>query len=504
MSRSFVSGFLYVLTSKFGTLILSVLITPIIIRLLGSENYGNYAFVLSVITVLSLITSPGVSTGLRKYIAENRDYSNWESLVFAFYFRVGIVLVTIASVSTIFLLYTGLVDPLIGSDVILYLYLGVVILIVRQLFSINKNALRGLNREKYSDPLLILRKAMFGGVSVALIYVGWGVWGVLVGEILAVLLASIIAIFFLRRDLDLSYVAKLTPSNFPRRDLLSYNFSNMLFMAMLGSLYQFDILLMNPLAGSEQTGYYKGALVIAEFLWFVPLAVQTMLVHSTSELWLNGKTEKISSIASKVTRYTILFTSLLAIGLISLVDDFVPLYLGQDFSNSIKPLLLLIPGAIGLAAARPILSIGQAKGNMRLLILATGFATFLNISLNIYLIPRYGMNGAAIATSISYGSMFFFHLFSAHRLGFYPLKDLRLSRILGTVILTAVPLLLLSNLIDSTVASLVFIPPIGFCIYSFSAIKLNAISIDEINRILDGCPDPLRRYGRIFLQKLES
>ncbi|MFC7008853.1 lipid II flippase MurJ [Halalkalicoccus salilacus] len=186
-----------------------------------------------------------------------------------------------------------------------------------------------------------------------------------------------------------------------------------------------------------QVGYYKAALVLAEFLWLAPKAVQSVMIQSASELWHRDRIDRITNLASKATRYTLLLTTLLAIGIAVLSAEFVPRYYGSEFEPTIAPLLLLLPGTVGFAVARPILSVSHARGDMRIMILATGAAATMNLLLNVALIPRFGIEGAAIATSLGYISLPLFHLWGAKRIGYNPLGDVRPVAVAITTVGTA-------------------------------------------------------------------
>jgi len=51
----------------------------------------------------------------------------------------------------------------------------------------------------------------------------------------------------------------------------------------------------------------------------------------------------------------------MAVGLAALADIAVPIYFGAEAEPAITPLLLLLPGALGFAIARPILAVSQGK-----------------------------------------------------------------------------------------------------------------------------------------------
>jgi O-antigen/teichoic acid export membrane protein len=497
-----VRGFVAILGSKAGSLFLGVVITPLIVRFLGSRLYGDYAFLLSVLGVTMILTNAGIFDGTRKYIAENNKNPTWVRQVFGFYFRVAIFLALIAAMVVAVFSWLGLAERFLGTGFTTYFYLLGFLIIARQANSVGRGGLMGLGLENRSEPLMVFRKIVFGLSVLSLLYLGYEVRGVLISHLLATGTTAAIAYVFFFRQVDIRSVLTRVPDDFPRKRLLLFNGLSIVLILLTASLYHVDILFLRLIAGDQATGYYRGALVIAEFLWFVPNALQTVLLHSSSELWSEEQSEQITKLSSRTTRYNLSLVLLLAIGLAALAGDFLPLYFGPEFEASVRPLLLLLPGTIGFALARPIFAIGQGKGDLRILILATGSAAVVNLVLNVLLIPTYGVIGAAIATSAGYGLMAVLHILAARRIGFDPVQDLRLVRI-GTVGIIAGAIIFgAAALIDSSILSLVIVPPLGFMIYSVLTLRFNVISPEEIEPVATRLPEPvghnLKRLLRFF------
>ncbi len=441
-----------------------------------------------------ILVNAGIFDGTRKYIAENRDKANWIEHVFGFYLQVATGLAIFAALSYAIISFLGIPGQLFDENYTIYFYLLAGLIVCRQAYSVARGGLMGLGLEDQSEPLLILRKVLFGIIGLSLVYIGYGVAGVLAGHIIASLVVSILAFIILFRQLELKAVFSRVPSTFPKLELLSFNGLSIFLILLTASLYHVDILLLRPLAGSQETGYYQAALVVAEFLWFVPNALQMVLLHSSSKMWAEERTNQITTLVSRLTRYNLSLLLLLVIGLAALADDFVPIYFGSEFDASTLPLILLLPGVLGFALARPIFAVGQGKGDLRILVLATGTAAIMNLCLNLLLIPRYGTTGAAIATSLSYGSMVVFHVLAARQIGFNPIEDLRLVKITMVAAVSAAVIFSVASVIDSSIFSLIVVPPVGFIVYSILTLRLGVISSDEIDEFTDRLPDSIAQY----------
>lgn len=488
MSKPIVERFLAIFSSNVLGIAITFLATPIIVRVLGTTRYGDYAVLLSVLSILLLFANAGIYDGIRKHLKESDRSQAWREHVFAFYSQVSVILCLVFGAAILISIQIGIVERFLGSRFEVYFVLIVLTMFANQAFVIARSTLMGFDREDISEKLRVADKLLFVIVGLSLLAAGFGVEGLIMGMFIANTVTATVGLAITARFVDFSRLFIWNPGEFARRRLLTFNVMSIVLFALYVSIQHIDVLLIQFFYGSTLTGYYKAALTLAEFVWFVPRIVQIALLHSTSELWSQGKQEEITNISSKVTRYSLLFTILLVIGLSALAEPTVTLYYGVEFRPAVLPLIILLPGAVGFAVARPILAIGQGKGSFRYLIYATGIAALLNLVLNLLLIPRFGLTGAAVATSIGYFSMLVFHVASARAIGFDPISDLRLPKIAITIGVASVAIFLSASIIESALLSLVIIPPAGFVVYSAVAIATGAISIDELKEFRKQIP----------------
>ncbi|QCJ46701.1 flippase [Haloprofundus sp. MHR1] len=495
MDRSILKGILSVGGSRVATLIIGAATTPLLYRELGDANVGAYTTLLSVFALLMIFVSSGVTDGVRKYIAEDRDDPNWEDAVVGFYFRVAIVLALVGSGTVLVLAETGLGGALFGDTFVQYAAVLAGLVVAAQFRAYTRRTLMGFGLEEYSEPLRVLDSLLFIGVGVSLVVLGHGVLGALIGHLVSGIVVGLIGLVLVGKQVSLSAVFQGTPTTIPRREMLTFNGMSIVLMALMMSLYHLDILMLQYWEPNAVVGHYKGALAIAEFLWFAPIAFQTVFVHSTSEMWSKGQTERISKLTARTTRYTLLFTGIMALGLAALAPVVVPLYLGEEFVNAVIPLILLLPGTVGFAVARPILAVAQGNGTMKFPVAATGAAAAINVALNVALIPQFGMRGAAVATSVGYGTMFLFHLWSAKKVGFDPVSEARLFRSLATIGVAAPLVLVLPSLVGNDLLSLVVVPPVGLLLFVCVACLTGALGVGEVLELLAEFPGPVGKAG---------
>jgi len=454
-----------VLGGRVGDLLISISITPILVRVLDSGGYGDYAFALSTIGILTIISDIGVFDGVRKYVGE-RGKGKKSLSVLVFYFKY-----TVTTAFSIFLIM------LLGYHIWLYKYIPVsgelfflVILLTvvsKQFFNFGRAAVMGLGNENYSEFVFVVRKLLFGVIGIGLAFYGLNAVGAILGQFLSFLICFIILLVFVAKIIDRDETpgrSENQDSAFNKKKLLEFNILNFFLVLCLHSLYHVDIILIRIFANAEVTGFYQAAITVSKFIWFVPIAIQTVLVQSSSKMWKENR-ERISTIATLSTRYSLIVTLLIAIGFSVSAKPLFEIYFGTEFTPAIIPFLVLVPGSLFFGLARPILAIGQGKGMIKPLLYATLGAALLNFILNLVLIPRYGMIGGAAATSLSYASMFFFHTYAAFRLDYNPIQEVRTIRILSAGIGAAILMIISANYVDSRLAVILIVAVVGTTSY---------------------------------------
>ncbi len=504
VNRSIASGVFSVVSTKVVVLVVTAVSMPLLYRFLGASGFGDYSFLMSVFAIYMIFVSSGITDGVRKFLAEDRTAANWSEHVVGFYFRLAAILAVGGAVLLLIAAQSGIVSSVFGDGLSIYFYALTLLVITAQFRDYARKTLMGFGLERYSEPLKVLDKVGFVVVSIPLVYFGAGVLGALAGHLFASILVAAVGLALVNRRIPLSCVFSKPTSDFPRREMFTFNSMSIVLVFLLMSLYHIDIVMLQQFRDSASVGNYRAALTLAEFLWFVPIALQTVYVHSTSELWSQNRHRKITELASRTTRYTFLVTAIMAVGLAALADVAVPVYFGAEAKPAIEPLLLLLPGALGFALARPILAISQGNGTLRYPVAATGIAAVINVILNAVLIPRYGMSGAAVATSIGYGSMFAFHCVSARVIGFDPLADARLGRGAIAAILAGIPIVSLASVITNQWLALAIVPPVGFLVFVAFAIFVGALDSAEPFEILSIFPDPIGSRANEIYERLEA
>jgi O-antigen/teichoic acid export membrane protein len=163
--------------------------------------------------------------------------------------------------------------------------------------------------------------------------------------------------------------------------------------------YRVDIILLNQLLDSSSVGHYTVGVGAVELLWMVPTVLGfVVFAHSATA---TDAAEFSRSMRPVLRRVTLLVLALGAVGA-ALAPFVIPALYGEAFRPSVHVVWALLPGVVALVPAR--LSHGDLAGRGDPI---TGLKVFaitlaVNIALNLWWIPIWGIVGAAAASSVSY------------------------------------------------------------------------------------------------------
>ena len=163
--------------------------------------------------------------------------------------------------------------------------------------------------------------------------------------------------------------------------------------------YRIDIILLKKYSSLEQVGLYSLAVQIAEQLWYVPYAVDTIVLTRSA----NATDEKfVSKTVASIFRVSFLIGLFGCLLIFVLAPPLLPIIFGEEFKGSVHMLQTILPGMMFLIAFRILNSRLSGMGKPQIAIYTFIPALIINVLLNLIWIPRFGGMGAVWATNISY------------------------------------------------------------------------------------------------------
>jgi O-antigen/teichoic acid export membrane protein len=241
-----------------------------------------------------------------------------------------------------------------------------------------------------------LPRAMTFLVTVLLIVVlALGVKGAMVAMVAGPLIMSILLL--VKNDFHKFF--KLIPEMGIIRNMLSLGVIYALSLLAINLNYKLDVIMLDKLSVSYETGIYSKGVALADFLWEIPMLLST-IVFARSASAEDGL--RFSKKVVQLLRLSLVFIGAAAILLVILARFIVIYMYGSDFEDSGSVIQILVPGVVLLTIFKVLNMDLAGKGKPLISMKAMIPALILNVLLNIFFIPQYGANGAAIASLCSY------------------------------------------------------------------------------------------------------
>lgn len=162
--------------------------------------------------------------------------------------------------------------------------------------------------------------------------------------------------------------------------------------------YRLDFFVVSAFLGAAQVGLYSVGVAMAELLWYVPNSVTSVLLPRISS---SGK-EEATRVTTAVCRHTLFLTLVCSALAIPTARLFLVLILTDRFLPSLLPFFLLLPGVISLSLSKVISSDLTGRGKPQYATLIAAITISFTVVLDLVLIPRFGIAGAAVASTLVY------------------------------------------------------------------------------------------------------
>jgi stage V sporulation protein B len=185
------------------------------------------------------------------------------------------------------------------------------------------------------------------------------------------------------------------------RDLAGFGFKGYLANVATFFNYRIDSLMLNGFLGVAAVGYYSVAVAIAETIWYIANATSLVIFPLVSTV---GRAEA-DRLTPKVCRNTLLATLVSAAVLALAARPLVSIVFTPAMAPALQPLWLLLPGTVALSVGKVIASYLSGIGKPGYATWISGANVAMTVSLDLLLIPRFGIAGAAVASSIVYISL---------------------------------------------------------------------------------------------------
>jgi O-antigen/teichoic acid export membrane protein len=386
---------------------LGLVSSVIVARIYGAEIIGIVAVINSFLMITTIFSVFGTNTSILRLIPEHLAKYSPSSAFQAYRKTHYMVLIVSIFTAAIFFFSADLIADKVFSKPHLsyYFALASIFIIFKSMMELNTQAIRGLRLIRLYALILLLPQIF----NLLFLISGSLLWHIRDVPVYAMLfgftVTAIIGLFVIKFVFEKKIKPEDTVCPMDRRTILSTSLPMFMSATMTFLIAQTGVLLLGMFQGEEQVGYYAIAVKIATLSTFILQAVNSMAGPKFSELFHSGKLDDLFHVAQKSAKLIFIVVTPIVFFFLILGKPILGIVFGDEFSTAYPPLVILLLGQFVHAISGLTGVFLNMTGHQKVLRNIMLIAAFINIGLNLWLIPILSINGAALSAAVSISFM---------------------------------------------------------------------------------------------------
>ncbi|MBS3152082.1 flippase [Candidatus Woesearchaeota archaeon] len=371
----------------------------IIARMLTPGDYGIIILGMSVISIFGWVALFGLNQAAERNISfyhnKKRELKGVLLSILKFGFPLALVL--------------SLLLLMLSKDISLILKKENLIQIIKimsfgvmgySLAEISGSILRGFKKiREFVYVKYIIEPASRTILTIIFIILGLKIKGAAIAYILSLFISIVIAMLIIRKT-AYKAIKKIKAINM---DLKIIKFSwPLLFTGLVFSITGWiDTLMIAYFSTEELVGLYNTALPTAGIILITQSSFDGVFIPIMSRLFSKKDYKNIKENYERVTKWITILTIPLFMSIIFFSKGIINILFGTPYLEAYKPTIILAVGFLMVMIVGPCENMLNVTFKTKLKMYLRIIMLIINIILNLILIPRYGISGAAISTSVA-------------------------------------------------------------------------------------------------------
>jgi O-antigen/teichoic acid export membrane protein len=387
-------SFISIFTASLAHFILRIVLG----RELGPEGLGVYTLAFTIYLFGMQFAAFGIGSALTKYVAEFIDdhatirkyVSSGITSSIITGALMGIVLYLLAPSIAISFFKVPELEELIQLTAICYPFIAIQKAVL--------GTLNGFRRMHLYALLVITQNVTVVGVSLALVLIfGMGVKGAVIGFVAPTIIIGVLSSILIRNSLQKSSLWHIPAL----RETIVFGFYVVLGNSISLVNSQISVITVGYYLTSYEVGIYAIAVLLGETLTVIPSAVQSVTFPITASLYGKGDINGIRNVIFSTMKKTFIISVIITVFLAIFGQYLIMFLFTHEFLPAYIPLLILLVGNLIIAPFLAVAATFASIGKVHIPFQINAIFCILNLLLNIFLIPLFGIIGAALATTIS-------------------------------------------------------------------------------------------------------
>jgi O-antigen/teichoic acid export membrane protein len=402
-----------------GSRTVGLLLQIILSRFLGAAGYGLYSLALAIVGFSQGLSMMGVSNGMLRFASGYYGQGSESAFRRTIYISLRLILITTLITGAVIYLYSDYFAIRMFHDASLGPVLAIMSVSIPFLGVTNWAASLAASVIRMKEVVFInnIASSIFNLFFILMaLYMTRSVAGVAWGYMLSTVAVLLIALYIARDIIrQLSYKTVPSAHSIMRLSLPLF-LSGFSYMAIL----YIDRFMLGYFGKMDSVGIYNASATVAIQLTMVLGACISVFSPLIASAHARGDTGAFHLLYKKVTWWSAIITVPIYAVLVFNSRLIMGLF-GAEFTIGWTALFILTVGQLYNVATGPVGVILQMTGRHKLDLIANSILVLLNFFLNILLIPRYGIIGAAMATFLSMVAVHTLRMYQVYRIyGIHP------------------------------------------------------------------------------------
>lgn len=370
------------------SLVLILLSNILITRVLGPEGKGVMSLLMAFPVITVMISMLGLDEATVYFLGSKKfEYS--EILGWAI---LNTLVISVISIGVLLILRNWLSTTVIKNISSEFLMI-VIFCIPFQIFYQYECAILLGQRNIFGYNLLtILRNLMLLLAQLVLI-IKYGLRGGIYSILLGFAISALAGILLIRK---LGKLRIPKQKDFEKKSI-SYGTRSVLGLIFHYLTRRLDLFIINFFLNPAQVGFYSISLMLAELPWYIPQAFGTVLFPVVSGM----EKAEANRFSALICRNTIFITVIACLLLAVIAKPVINIFFTAKFYPALIPFYINLPRTIALGIARVLGGNFQGTGKPEYGTIMAFVSFVITLILDFLFIPRWGITGAAIATTIA-------------------------------------------------------------------------------------------------------
>lgn len=390
------------------TIVSGLLLTPIIVESLGTEQYGIWAVIGSVLAFIGLLDL-GIAPSVIRHSAEQRgrgapeETNELASTALALYLAIFVAAVAISLALAWGLPSVIDIPDRYVDESQIGLFLVMLAFAIRFPLGLFTSLLAGQQRYDVLNFAGVLSIMLYVGIVAGLLlWRGGGVLTLAVVTLIVTLVRVLWPLAWVRRELPGLRLSPTLATRKQARELFSFSGRNFLINVASKVVFSTDVIVIGIVLGIAAAGLYKIPATLFALAYGVGLAVTTLLFPLLSQLEGAAERERQQDYLLAGLRMGLGVVLLVSLPLAILPDRFLAAWLpAGDFDESVAVLALLMASLVFAQPGYMLTQFLVARGTHGRIAVVRIVAVAVNLALSIVLASWVGIWGVALSTLVT-------------------------------------------------------------------------------------------------------